>query len=93
MAEIKKFTETDFEFNEIARLYNLVSHDNKEHPDDIKDAWAIGDKSLIRDRLILYKDEKVIGYLGYSQGRSENNQNCYFGILQYKYEYRKVLVS
>ena len=65
MIDIKKFTETDFEFNEIAGLYNLVSHDDKEHPDDIKDDWAIRDQSIIRDRLFLYNDNTVIGYLGF----------------------------
>ena len=34
MIEIKNFTETDFEFNEVTRLYNLVSHDDQEHVDD-----------------------------------------------------------
>ena len=80
MTEVKRFTGTDFEFNEIARLYNLVSHDYTEHPDDLKDAWAIRDKSLIRDRLILFQDEKAIGYVGYCQGRDENSKNCYFNI-------------
>ena len=80
MIDIKKFTKTDFEFSEIARLYNLVSHDDKEHPDDIKDDWVIRDQSLIRDRLFLSKDNTVIGYLGFGQGRAENNQNCYFNI-------------
>ena len=80
MTKIKNFTETNFEFEEIARIYNLVSHDDKDHPDDIKDAWEIRDKSIARDRIILYEQEKVIGYLGYLQGRAENNQNCYFNI-------------
>ena len=80
MKEIKKFTETDNEFQEIARLYNLVSHDDKDHPDDVKDDWEIRDKNLIRDRLFLYQDNTVIGYLGYAQGRDKNKQNCYFNI-------------
>ena len=80
MTQIKKFTETDFEFQEIARLYNLVSHDDKDHPDDVKDDWEIRDKSIIRNRLFLYRDNAVIGYLGYGQGRDENKQNCYFNI-------------
>ena len=80
MAEIKKFSETDIEFQEIARLYNLVSHDDKDHPDDVKDDWLIRDKSIIRNRLFLYRDNAVIGYLGYGQGRDENKQNCYFNI-------------
>ena len=95
ITEIKKFTETDIEFEAIARLYNLVSHDDQEHVDDIKDDWAIRDQSLIRDRLFLYHDNTLIGYLGYQQGRDENKQNCYFNIfLDPNYNgngYRKLL--
>ena len=80
ITKIKKFTETDIEFEAIARLYNLVSHDDQDHVDDIKDDWAIRDQSLIRDRLFLYHDNTLIGYLGYQQGRGENKQNCYFNI-------------
>ena len=80
MTEIKTFTETDIEFQEIARLYNLVSHDDKDHPDDVKDDWLIRDKNIIRNRLFLNQDNSVIGYLGYGQGRDENKQNCYFNI-------------
>ena len=78
--EIKNFAETDFEFKEITRLYNLVSHDDKEHVDDMKEGWAIIDKNLKRDRLLLYEDDNVLGYLGYAQGRNENHRNCYFNI-------------
>ena len=78
--EIKNFTESNFEFDEIARLYNLVSHDDTEHVDDIKDSWAIKDKDRQRDRLFLYNRNTVLGYLGYAQGRDENCRNCYFNI-------------
>ena len=37
MIKIKSFSETDFEFQEITRLYDLVSHDDQEHIDDMKD--------------------------------------------------------
>ena len=80
MIEIKNFTESDFEFEEISRLYNMVSHDDKEHVDDMKESWAVNDKNLQRDRLLLYNGDNVLGYLGYAQGRDENNQNCYFNI-------------
>ena len=79
--EIKNFTESDFEFNEIARLYNLVSHDDIEHVDDIKDNWAIKDKDRQRDRLFLCDNNSVLGYLGYAQGRDKNCRNCYFNIV------------
>ena len=78
--EIKNFTESDFEFNEIARLYNLVSHDDIEHVDDIKDSWAIKDKDRQCDRLFLCDNNTVLGYLGYAQGRDKNCRNCYFNI-------------
>jgi len=80
MIEIKYFTETDFEFQEVTRLFNLVSHDDIEHVDDMKEGWAVRDKSLKRDRLLLYDDEAVLGFLGYAQGRDENHKNCYFNI-------------
>ena len=78
--EIKNFTKTDSEFIELARIYNLVSHDDLTHADDIKDDWEIRDQKLLRDRLIMYADGKVIGYLGYGQGREENKQKCFFNI-------------
>ena len=95
MAEIKKFTETDFEFQQVTRLFNLVSHDDKEHVDDMKEGWAVRDKSLQRDRFLLYDDDTVLGFLGYAQGRDENHRNCYFNIyLDPEYNgngYRKLL--
>ena len=95
MTEIKKFTETDFEFQEVTRLYNLVSHDDQEHADDMKEVWEVRDKSLKRDRFLLYDDNIVIGFLGYAQGRDENYRNCYFNIYldpQYNgHGYRKLL--
>ena len=78
--KIKNFTETDVEFDHITRLYNLVSHDDKEHVDDMKEGWAVIDRSLQRDRLLLYDGDNVLGYLGYAQGRDENHRNCYFNI-------------
>ena len=41
MTGIKQFTETDFEFQEVTRLYNLVSHDDQEHVDDMKEGWQL----------------------------------------------------
>ena len=78
--EIKNFTETDIEFDHIARLYSLVDHDDGEHVDDMKEGWALIDRSLQRDRLLLYDGDVVLGYLGYAQGRDENHRNCYFNI-------------
>ena len=80
MIDIKNFTETDFEFQEIVRIYNLVSHDNVTHIDEEKDNWALLDKSRKCDRLLLYDDNAVIGFLRYLQGRELNKQKCYFNI-------------
>ena len=80
MIEIKKFTATDLEFKEIARIRNLVNHDSIDHPDEDKNDWVISDKSLIRNRLLLYNDNKLIGLLYYVQGRDENSQTSFFNI-------------
>jgi len=80
MLTIEKFKESDFEFEQIARIYNVVSHDDKDHPDDIKEAWAIRDKKKVKDKLLLYIDKNVVGFLAYVQGRDQNEKNCYFNI-------------
>ncbi len=81
MIKIKKFTETDYEFEEIARIRNLINHDSIDHPDYDKDDWAMRDKSLIRDRLLLYDENKLIAILYYVQGREENKRTCFFNIV------------
>ena len=95
MIQIKKFTATDQEFIEIARIRNLVNHDSIDHPDYDKDEWAIRDKNLIKDRLLLYYNNKLIGLLYYGQGRNENSRTCFFNIvLDPKYNnngYREIL--
>ena len=78
MIEIKKFTETDKEFKELARIDNLVNHDSIDHPDDDKREWNIRDKNIIRNRLLLYKDNILIGALYYSQGRDENSKTAFY---------------
>ena len=78
MIEIKNFTETDEEFKELARIDNLVNHDSIDHPDDDKNDWKIRDKSLIRDRLLLYDNNTLIGATYYSQGRNENNKTTFY---------------
>tara|TARA_Y100000589_G_C27104945_1_gene609665 strand:- start:141 stop:1115 length:975 start_codon:yes stop_codon:yes gene_type:complete len=95
MLTIKNFNATDYEFIEIARIDNLVNHDSISHPDNDKNDWRIRDRSLVRDRLLLYKDEKLIGVLFYSQGREQNHRTTFFTIhLDPKYNfngYRKLL--
>ena len=78
MFRIKKFTETDSEFKELARIDNLVNHDSINHPDDDKREWAIRDTNLIKDRLLLYQDSQLIGVMYYSQGRENNNRTTFF---------------
>ena len=78
MIEIKKFTETDEEFKELARIDNLVNHDSIDHPDDDKREWNIRDKNIIRNRLLLYKNNFLIGALYYSQGRNENSKTAFY---------------
>ena len=78
MIEIKKFTATDKEFVELARIDNLVNHDSIDHPDDDKNSWKIRDKSIIRDRLLLYDDNILIGAIYYSQGRDENKRTTFY---------------
>ena len=81
MIKIKKFTSSDIEFNEIARIRNLVNHDSIDHPDYDKDDWQTRDQSLIRDRLLLYNKDKLIGTLYYIQGRNENSRTSFFNII------------
>ena len=76
--EIKKFTETDFEFKELARIDNLVNHDSIDHPDDDKDSWEIRDRDQIRNRLLLYKNNILIGAIYYSQGKDENKRTAFY---------------
>ena len=59
MVEIKKFTETDQEFKELARIDNLVNHDFIAHPDNDKNSWEMRDKSIIRDRLLIYNSNII----------------------------------
>ncbi len=95
MIKIKKFTATNLEFEEIARIRNLVNHDSIDHSDEDKNDWAIRDKSIIRNRLLLYNDNKLIGLLYYAQGRDENSQTSFFNIVinpQYNnHGYRELL--
>ena len=97
MIIVKNFTETDKEFKELARIDNLVNHDSINHPDDDKNDWEIRDKSLIRDRLLLYNNDKLIGVIYYSQGRNENNRTCFYTLhLDPTYNnrgYRKLLYN
>ena len=97
MIKIKKFTATDKEFGELARIDNLVNHDSINHPDTDKKDWEVRDKSLIRDRLLLYNNNILIGALYYSQGRDENNRTCFYTLHldpDYNYQgYRQLLYN
>ena len=78
MISIKNFTATDLEFKELARIDNLVNHDSISHSNNDKNSWKIRDKSLVRDRLLLYDDDLLIGVLYYSQGRDANSRTTFF---------------
>ena len=95
MIKIKNFTATDKEFQELCIIDNLVNHDSIDHPDDDKNNWENRDKNLFRDRLLLYKDNKLIGVIYFSQGRGKNNRTCFYTLnLNPEYNnngYRKLL--
>ena len=78
MIEIKKFTGTDQEFKEVARIDNLVNHDCIYDPDDDKNNWKIRDRGQIRNRLLLYKNNILIGVIYYSQGKDENSRTAFY---------------
>tara|TARA_B110000196_G_scaffold52339_1_gene43076 strand:- start:187 stop:1152 length:966 start_codon:yes stop_codon:yes gene_type:complete len=94
---INNFSETDKEFKELARIDNLVNHDSIAHPDEDKNEWNIRDKSIIRNRLLLYRENTLIGVIYYSQGRDENNKTTFFTLnLDPNYNnngYRKLLYN
>ena len=60
MIEIRQFGATDLEFENLTRISNLINHDSIDHPDDEKNSWEIRDKSLIKDRLLLYESNELI---------------------------------
>ena len=78
MLSIKKFSETNKNFEELARIDNLVYHDHIADPDDDRRQWKIRDKSLVKDRLLLFNQKILIGVLYYSQGRNENNKTTFY---------------
>ena len=80
MIEIKRFTETDEEFKELARVDNLFNHDSIAHPDYDKKTWKIRDQSVVRDRRLLYSDGILIGVVYFSQGIDENSRTTFFKI-------------
>ena len=80
MIDIRPFKATDEEFKELTRIANLINHDSIDHPDDEKNDWELRDKSLIRDRLLLYRNEELIGALYYGQGRDGNSKTAFFSI-------------
>ena len=97
MITIKSFKASNKEFKELARIDNLVNHDSISHPDEDKNEWNLRDKSIIRDRLLLYKNGITVGVLYYSQGRDENRKTTFFTLnLDPDYNgngYRKLLYN
>tara|TARA_Y100000590_G_scaffold415153_1_gene512674 strand:+ start:165 stop:1130 length:966 start_codon:yes stop_codon:yes gene_type:complete len=97
MISIKLFTASDYEFKECARIDNLVQHDSVSHPDEDKNEWSLRDRNIIRDRLMLYKKDTLIGVLYFSQGRDENSKTAFYTLhLNPQYNnhgYRELLFS
>ena len=80
MIEIKEFTSSDTEFKEMAKIFNLVSHDYEVHYKDDKDEWNIRDRTLLNGRFLLYKNDTLIGYVIFEQGKKENKRTVFFTI-------------
>ncbi len=80
MLEIKKWTESDKDFQEIAQIQNLVNHDSIDHPDDLKQKWLNRDKTVLTEKYFLCKNGERKGILHFSQGSKVNKRNCYFNI-------------
>ena len=80
MIKIKEFTSSDKEFKEIAKIFNLVSHDYLVHYKDDMDEWQIRDKTLLNKRFLLYNNNIPIGYVTFKQGKKENNRTVFFTI-------------
>jgi len=78
MIKIKNFTSTDKEFQGLTRIKNLVDHDSILHIDDLKSSWINRDKSLISNKLLLYKSDTLIGNISYHQGRDGNSNTAFF---------------
>ncbi|MDP6684473.1 MAG: GNAT family N-acetyltransferase [Candidatus Marinimicrobia bacterium] len=80
MLKVKKWTESDYDFREIARIQNLVNHDSIDHPDDLKQKWLNRHKTVLAEKYFLSENEINTGILHFSQGSKANNQNGYFDI-------------
>ena len=80
MIQIKEFSSTDAEFKDITRIFNLISHDYVVHYKDDKDEWNIRDRGLLTGRLLLYRNNTLIGYIAYEQGKKENQRTVFFTI-------------
>tara|TARA_B100001996_G_scaffold185043_1_gene141539 strand:- start:19 stop:984 length:966 start_codon:yes stop_codon:yes gene_type:complete len=78
MIDIKKFTATDKEFTEIVKIANLVNHDSISHIDDMKNSWKNRDKNLISDKLLMYKNDILVGNVSYYQGRDGNSRTAFY---------------
>ena len=81
MLKIQNFKATNQEFKAIVKIYNLISHDDIADYTETKNRWKIRDKTLKSDKLLLYYNNKVIGYLAFVNGRNENSQTFFFNIL------------
>ena len=102
MIEVKHFSESDLEFEQLTKIHNIVDHNFVIHFDDMKNRWEKRDKSLISNKLLLYKDNILIGYISYSQGREKNKKIVFFDVklnprysnsMFYNILYKKMLIE
>tara|TARA_B100001996_G_scaffold197506_1_gene151244 strand:+ start:313 stop:1278 length:966 start_codon:yes stop_codon:yes gene_type:complete len=80
MITIKNFTATDKEFIELVRIYNLVNHDSISHVDDARNSWKNRNESLISNKLLMYKNNILVGNINYYQGRDGNIRTAFYSL-------------
>ena len=97
MVKIKKFSGKDKEFKDLVKIANLVNHDSVSHIDDAKNSWANRDKNLVSNKLLMYKNNTIVGNINYYQGRDGNSRTAFYTLnLDPNYNnngYRKLLYN
>ena len=75
MLEIKYWSESNFDFEEIARIQNLVNHDTIEHANDLKQKWENRDKTVLSEKYFLCNNIKNVGIKILVIYKLENHKN------------------
>ena len=78
MIQIKNFNQTNQEFKELVKIANLVNHDSICHIDDVKNSWKNRSKHLVSDKLLMYKNNNLVGNINYHQGRDGNIRTAFY---------------